>query len=111
MNDNIVRTETLYTYEAAINQYERERHHTWLCNQRKLEAIRQEERDRRKYFCNQKFIGLIIIAIDLLLTLIIGNLVCIILALPGIVLMLTNKLAIVNDYWWTHGGPEQWKWR
>lgn len=109
VQNNITRTETLYTYEAAINRYEQERHHAWLCNQKKLEAIRQDQKERRRYFCNQKLIGGFWVITFLLLTMIIGDLVCVILALPGVGLMASKKMVIVNDYWWEHGGPEQWK--
>lgn len=109
MEDNIVMECDLYTYDAAVSRYERERHHEWLCMQKKLEKIRYEEQERRRYFCNQKFIGLIIVVLDLLLTLIIGNMACIVLAIPGIGLIFTKKMAIVNEYFWSHGGTDQWK--
>lgn len=107
MEDNVVRVETLYTYEAAVRRYERERHHAWLCSQARLKEIRLEQQERRRYFCNQKLYGMIMSLVALLLTLITGNLVCAVLAAPGIVLMITQKMLIVNEYWWTHRDSEE----
>lgn len=45
MIENNVREEILYTYEAAINRYERERHHDYLCRQKQL---KQSERNKRQ---------------------------------------------------------------
>lgn len=109
MQDNIVSTEILYTYDAAINRYERERHHIWLCNQKKLKKIRQEQRARRKYFCNQKFYGLLLTLLSLLILFLTQELFLITGIAAGVALMTTKKMLIVNDYYWTHGGAEQWK--
>lgn len=57
MNENAVRVETLYTYEAAISRYEREKHHSWLCRQRELKAIRQRQKAERKYYIRQRITG------------------------------------------------------
>lgn len=100
MEENIVRTETLYTYEAAINQYERERHHAWLCRQKKLKEIRQEEQNRRTYFCNQKLCGLVYTIVAFILFILIRDPVCAIFVLPGIILISSKKMLIVNEYWW-----------
>lgn len=67
MNENVVRTETLYTYEAAISRYEREKHHSWLCRQRELKAIRQRQKAERKYYIKQKVTGVMLLLVSITL--------------------------------------------
>ena len=56
MENNVVREETLYTYQAAISQYEREKHHAWLFSQKKLQKIRKEQQEKRKYLARETLI-------------------------------------------------------
>lgn len=109
MENNVVREETLYTYQAAISQYEREKHHAWLCNQKKLQKIRKEQQEKRKYFCNQKLCGGIIFILSIFLLVLTANAVMIAGMILGLYVMFTRKMIIVNDYWWKHDGLNQWK--
>lgn len=77
--------------------------------QRRRNAKRTEETERRTYFANQKLLGGIWCALVLVLTLLIGDLTGLILLVPGIAVIRTDKMVIVNRYWHTHGGAEQWK--
>ena len=106
MENNVVRDEILYTYEAAVNRYERERYHEWLCRQRRLKAIREEQKERRRYFCNQKMYGLIIAVLSLILLLLTREGFAIFGILAGIFMMVTKKMVIYNEYARTHGGQE-----
>ena len=108
MTDNVVREEVLYTYEAAVNRYERERHHEWLCRQRRLKAIRAEQKERRRYFCNQKMYGLIIAVLSLILLLLTREGFTVVGILAGIFMMVTKKMLIYNNYYRTHSGQDQW---
>lgn len=80
---------------------------------RKIQKRRDErcaaEKERRKYFCNQKLFGVMEIVLVLLLTVLIGNPVCAVLSIFGIGMIFTKKMIIVNEYYWKHGGAEQWK--
>lgn len=109
MNDNVVRDEVLYTYEAAINRYERERHHAWLCRQKRLKEIRKEQQEERRYFCNQKMCGLFLVLLSVILLLLTYEGLTIIGIVIGIHLIITKKMFIYNEYYRTHGGAEQWK--
>lgn len=112
----IVRDEELYTYDAAINKYEEEKYHTWLVSQRELDKIKVEQNEKRKYFCNQKLFGCVMLLIgiigSLLLTVISWDIRWLIVGLIpvmiGIKLIVTDKMYIVNDYWWKHGGDKQY---
>lgn len=108
MTDNVVKEEVLYTYEAAINRYEREKHHEWLCRQRRLEAIKEEQRLERQYFCNQKITGLCIALLSFVLLVITSSGIALLGILAGIATMVTKKMVIYNEYYWTHGGTDQW---
>lgn len=99
MGENVAITETLYTYDAAINRYEAERHHSWLCRQKRLEQIRKAEQERRRYFLNQKLCGFMGLLMMLIVTIVCGNPVCLVLAFPGVYAMFTNKMILVNEYW------------
>ena len=101
---DIVKTEILYTYDAAVNEYERRKHYDWLCHQQKLKAIRQEQKAYREYYLNQKLIGGIWILLVLILSAIIRNPAGLALVLPGIGIIATKNMVIVNEYYWTHGG-------
>ena len=68
-----------------------------------------EDRARRKYFCKQRFGGLIEIIAVLLVTPLIGNYAFLAMTLPGIVLMTTKQMLLINEYYWTHGGNDQWE--
>lgn len=80
---------------------------------RKIQKKRDEkctaDREERTYFCNQKLLGIAWILIVLILTVIIGDPVCAALSIFGIGMIFTKKMVIVNDYYWKHGGAEQWK--
>lgn len=70
--------------------------------------------ERRRYYCNQRFLGILIIIVALIPFLATFNLVWLLLGSIGVILgigmIVTKKMVIVNNYWWTHGGPEQqWK--
>lgn len=67
------------------------------------------DRERREYFCRQKFYGIIGVMFILFLTVLTENLVCAVLVIPAIVIIFTKKMVLVNEYYWTHGGAEQWK--
>ena len=105
----VVRTETLYTYDAAIKKYEEEKHHAWLCRQKRLHEIRKAEQERRRYMLNQKLLGFLALVAVVIATSLCGNLACLTLAFPGVYAMFTDKMVIVNSYYRTHGGFDQWK--
>ena len=67
----------------------------------------EADRARREYFCKQKFSGLLEIIVVLLVTPLIGNYAFLVMALPGIVLMTTKQMLLLNEYYWTHGGNDQ----
>ena len=105
----VVRTEKLYTYDAAIKKYEEEKHHAWLCRQKRLQEIRKAEQERRRYMMNQKLIGFLALVAVVIATMICGNLACLVLGLPGLYAMFTKEMVVVNKYYITHGGFDQWK--
>lgn len=80
---------------------------------RKIQKKRNEKcaanRMRRDYFNLQKKLGITWILIVMILTVIIENPVCAVLSIFGIGMIFTKKMVIVNDYYWKHGGAEQWK--
>lgn len=108
MTDNVVREEVLYTYEAAINRYERERHHEWLCRQKRLKEIRKQQQERRRYFRNQKLLGLAIAVLSLILLVIFKDGFSIMGIIAGVSIMVTKKMVIYNEYYRRHGGQDQW---
>ena len=77
--------------------------------QKKRDEKCASDREERTYFCNQKLLGITWILIVMILTVIIGNPVCAALSIFGIGMIFTKKMVIVNDYYWEHGGAEQWK--
>lgn len=95
-----VKEEKLYTYDAAIKKYEEERHHSWLCRQKQLKQIRKAEQERRRYMANQKLLGFLGLVAVVIATMICGNLACLALAFPAVYAMVTNKMIVVNEYWW-----------
>ena len=95
-----VKEEKLYTYDAAIKRYEEERHHARLCRQNQLKEIRKAEQERRRYMMNQKLIGFLGFLMVLIATALCGNLACLALAFPAVYAMVTNKMIVVNEYWW-----------
>ena len=109
MKENIARVKTFYTYGAAVKRYEEERHHAWLCNQKKLKSIRREQQERRKYFCNQKLYGLLIAMLSVILLVLTQETLLIIGMAAGVFLTVTKQMVIYNEYFRTHGGTEQWK--
>lgn len=110
MGENIIRTEEkLYTFEAAVNKYWDEQNHSWKCRQKKLEEVRQEQREKRQYFLNQKLLGFLGLLAVIIATALCGNLACLTLTFPGIYAMTTDKMLIYNEYYRIHGGSEQWK--
>lgn len=107
--DNVIIDEVLYTYEAAVNRYEQERYHTWLCNQKKIREIREKQKEKRRYFLNQKLIGFFGLLMVVIVTVLCGNLVCLALGFPGIYAMVTKKILVVNEYYYEHNGVSQWE--
>lgn len=108
MTDNVVREEVLYTYEAAIHRYESERHHEWLCRQKRLKEIRAEQKAERRYFRNQRLTGLVIAVLSLILLVIFKEGFSILGIIAGVSIMVTKKMVIYNEYYRTHGGQDQW---
>lgn len=109
MMENIARDEVLYTYEAAINLYERECHHDYLCRQKKLQAIRAEQKARRTYFRNQRLLGLLMVVLSLVLMVLAQEGLAVFGIIAGAWVMVTNKMVVYNEYYRTHGGADQWK--
>lgn len=108
MTDNVVREEVLYTYEAAINRYERERHHDYLCRQKRLKEIRAEQKAERRYFRNQRLAGFVVAVLSLILLLIFKEGFAVVGIIAGVSIMSTKKMVIYNEYYRTHGGEDQW---
>ena len=77
--------------------------------QKKRDKKSESDRMKREYLNFQKKLGIAWILIVLILTVIIGNPVCAVLSIFGIGMIFTKKMVIVNDYYLTHGGAEQWK--
>ena len=111
MGENVAITEKLYTYQAAVKRYEDERHHAWLCRQKQLAEIRKEQKERRKYFCNQKLYGVLAVITSFLLLFLTHEALLIPAMGAGFYMMTTDKMLIYNEYYKTHGGSEQWKGR
>ena len=89
-------------YEIEIGRLEAK------VRQRHREEKRATDRERRMYYLHQKMIGSLIILVSLFLfvfTMEIETLICIV---PGIYMIATKKMCIVNEYYRTHGGSEQW---
>lgn len=99
MTNNIVREEVLYTYEAAINRYERERHHEWLCRQKRLNAIKEKQKAKRCYYLNQKLYGFAISVLSFIILLLGGDAFAICGIVAGVAIMITKKMVIYNDYY------------
>ena len=81
-----------------------------LERQKRWDKKHIEDYERRKYFCKQKILGAAIIIISLFLFLIPGNLFVLgsFGVVFGFIAIATKKMIVVNDYWWTHGGSDQW---
>lgn len=75
--------------------------------QKRWDERHEQEREKRTYFCNQKFIGIIMVVIVLFLTVLSGNLAYLALILPGTGIIFTKRMVVVNDYYWTHSDNEQ----
>lgn len=98
-------------------QWEEQHNMEWRAEARKRQNYWNRkytaEKEKRRYFCNQKLFGGIIVMISLLPFLIAGNLTyllpCSIGVIIGVGMVLTKKMVIVNDYWYNHGGADQWK--
>lgn len=104
----VIRTEKLYTYDAAIKRYEEEKHHSWLCKQKQLKQIRKAEQEHRRYMMNQKLLGFLGLVAVVIATALCGNLACLALAFPAVYAMVTKEMIVVNEYYRTHGGFDQW---
>lgn len=104
--ERVAAVETLYTYEAAVKRYERERHHEWLCRQKRLQEIREEQRDRRKYFCEQRFYGSLLTIICLMMFCFTKDGMCLLFTIGGIYITISKKMLLVNDYFYKHHGEE-----
>lgn len=105
----VVRTEKLYTYDAAVKRYEEEKHHSWLCRQKQLHEIRKAEQERRRYMMNQKLLGFLGLVAVVIATALCGNLACLVLGIPGVYAMFTKEMVVVNNYYRMHGGFDRWK--
>ncbi|MCD7762709.1 MAG: hypothetical protein LUI14_05840 [Lachnospiraceae bacterium] len=112
--DNIVVTyDALYACDIAeiehraVERYKMQEHHDRIFREKERKMIRKEQEERRRYFLNQKLIGVFLLAAAVLLTVLV-DLTCIVGAIPAIGLIATKKMMIVNDYWRTHGGAGQW---
>lgn len=57
------------------------------------------ERERRAYFQNQKLFGALYSFIVLVMTAIVGNICIAVLAVPGIAMMFTREMVLVNNYY------------
>lgn len=66
------------------------------------------DRERRLYFCRQRFIGLLLTVLSIVLCAVTGNIAALPFAAIGGCIMVTKKMILVDGYYWTHGGPEQW---
>ena len=109
MPENVVRKEASYNLEAvAINMNKRERYHKWMCHQRRVQTIREEQKAKRRYFCNQRLTGLLISVLSLILLLVTQEGFTLIGVVAGIAIMVTKKMVIYNEYYRTHGGADQW---
>ena len=98
-----------YNLEAvAINMNKRERYHKWMCHQKKLQAIRKEQKAERRYFCNQRLTGLLITVLSLVLLLVTQEAVTLVGMIAGVTIIFTKKMVIYNEYYRTHGGADQW---
>ena len=80
--------------------------------QRRWREKHEADRERRTYFCNQKFIGGLVAAGSLVVFLafhipgmILGSMGII----AGSYMAITKKMVIVNDYWYKNGGADQWE--
>lgn len=63
---------------------------------RERQIREQERREEREYFMRQKTYGFIMILISVLITVLDGNLVCLVFALFGIYMMLTKEHVIIE---------------
>ncbi|MCC8051015.1 MAG: hypothetical protein LIP10_10220 [Clostridiales bacterium] len=113
--DNIAVTyDALYACDIAeierkaVERYKMQEHHERIFREKERKSIRKEQEERRRYFLNQKLIGVFLLGLVAALT-VFANLVCAVGAIPAIGLIATKKMVIVNDYWETHGGAEQWQ--
>lgn len=70
------------------------------------------EDERTLYFVKQKILGGVIAASAMIPSLIFRDVVSVILFLPvmalGVTMAVVDKMFIMNDYYWTHGGADQW---
>ena len=58
---------------------------------------------------NQKLLGFLMFVVVIIATALCENLVCLTLAFPAVYAMFTDKMVMVNAYYITHGGFDQWK--
>lgn len=80
----------LYTYEAAIARYEREKHHSWLCRQNRLQKIRENQKEKRIARIKQKLSGMALVGVGIALT-VFGIGEGIFLAIAGVALVATKN--------------------
>ena len=73
----------------------------------------EEERERRTYFVKQKMLGIVIATASLIPFVIFKDIVSLVFFVPaiamGIVMAASDKMFIMNEYYWTHGGADQWE--
>ena len=91
--NTVVKEEILYTYDAAISRYERERHREWLCRQKKIQKIREHQKLKRQKQIKQKFYGLIISCVGIS-TMFLGIGEGILLIIAGIAITATKEIIL-----------------
>ena len=80
--------------------------------QRRWNDKHEADRERRKYFCNQRFMGAIVVLISVIVFIMFCDLPTFVMSAMGCIfggtLICTNKMVIINKYYWEHGGEDQW---
>ena len=69
---------------------------------------RMEQAAERRYFANQRFFGVLWCVFVLIAAAIISEVSVLALLIPGIILITTKKMVVVNNYWYEHGRSDQW---
>lgn len=112
--DNIAVTyDTFYACDIAeierkaVERYRNQMHYDQIFREKERKTARREQEERRRYFLNQKMIGFFFLVAAVILAVIV-DLAFIVGIIPAIGIISTKKMVIVNDYWRTHGGAEQW---
>lgn len=78
---------------------------------RKIQRIRSarsaEQKAKRRYFCNQKLCGLMLLLLSVLLLCFTQDGFLILGIAAGIYMMTTKKMLVYNEYYRLHGGTRQ----